>query len=287
MWQSFFLKENIKLRWIFSFLCSIYVVVFYVFLEPSKNELITYRYPRYYDIFGILCYFIVLIFMTIILPRICSDFFKKETWNLKRFTFWYISLVIITAFVGFLFDLYFYSLKVDRETVVKYFFDYQFSVDFFTAFPVYLLFLGYNPKKITSPNVINSPILNEVINDSLTVLPQISFSNQFEKNLLTIQLEQLYYISSSDNYIDIFYKNEDGILSRILIRNTLKWIEEQYENVPLLFRCHKGYIVNCEKVKAIKGNAKGYFLILDEVNEKIPVSRNKNEDLEKLFPHLL
>ena len=123
MWQSFFLKENIKIRWIFSVLCSIYVVIFYVFLEPSKNELITYRYSRLYDVVGILFYFVVLIFMTIILPGIYPSFFKKESWNLKRFTTWYILLVIFIAFIGFLFDLYSYSFKTDRDTVLKYFLD--------------------------------------------------------------------------------------------------------------------------------------------------------------------
>ncbi len=287
MWQTFFLKENIKIRWIFSILCSIYVVVFYVFLEPSKNDLITYQYPRYYDIFGILCYFAVLIFMSIILPSIYPAFFNKDTWNLKRFSTWYLGLVILTALVGFLFDLYCSHLTLDKSTLTEYFFDYQIAVDFFIAFPVYLLFLSYNPIFNDTKFIGDAPIFDEVINDSVAVSTQISFTEQFGKNILTIQLEQLYFISSSDNYIDVFYSKEDSGLNRIMIRNTLKAIEEKYQNVPSLFRCHKGYIVNCQKVIKVEGNAKGYFLSLKDVPEKIPVSRNKKEDLEKRLSHLL
>ncbi len=39
MWKYFFLKENVKIRWWFSVLCSDYVV-------PSKNESIERLYIR-------------------------------------------------------------------------------------------------------------------------------------------------------------------------------------------------------------------------------------------------
>ena len=115
----------------------------------------------------------------------------------------------------------------------------------------------------------------------------IKITDNYSKVFIVFELEQLYYIASADNYIEVFWGENNEPLNRIMIRNTLKAIEEKYEDIPSLFRCHKGYIVNCQKVIKVEGNAKGYFLSLKDVPEKIPVSRNKKEDLENLFSHLL
>jgi DNA-binding LytR/AlgR family response regulator len=77
--------------------------------------------------------------------------------------------------------------------------------------------------------------------------------------------------------------NTEGV-SRVVLRNTLKDLENQFSDIPQLFRCHKAYIVNTEKVVAINGNTKGYFLTLDQIVEKIPVSRSNIDALKKSLP---
>jgi DNA-binding LytR/AlgR family response regulator len=39
-------------------------------------------------------------------------------------------------------------------------------------------------------------------------------------------------------------------------------------------KCHRCWLVNTQKIKAISGNSKGYFLLIEGVEFKIPVSRN-------------
>jgi DNA-binding LytR/AlgR family response regulator len=49
------------------------------------------------------------------------------------------------------------------------------------------------------------------------------------------------------------------------------------------YRCHRSYLVNLNYIRHISGNATGYKLHLEGVNDLIPVSRNlNNEIIEKI-----
>ncbi len=74
------------------------------------------------------------------------------------------------------------------------------------------------------------------------------FRSENGKHLLHIHRHDLLCLSSSDNYVEIHYLSE-GILKKELLRNTLKQIEEEQAEDPRLVRCHRGYLVNPEKVR--------------------------------------
>ncbi len=91
-------------------------------------------------------------------------------------------------------------------------------------------------------------------------------------NTIVIRSEDLYYIKSSGNYIEIVEKNN---LKGHILRSSLKEIEQKYSQ---LYRCHKSYLVNLDNIKSISGNSKGYELTFYDNNiGKIPVARDKGE----------
>jgi DNA-binding LytR/AlgR family response regulator len=116
-----------------------------------------------------------------------------------------------------------------------------------------------------------------------------SFGDTNNKKVFKIASENFYYITSAQNYIEIFYRNKEEKLSRLVVRNSLKAIEEEM-NLDMnsaLIRCHKAFIINREKVVDFGGTLKsGYFTLLD-IEESIPISRNKFADLEQQFQFIL
>lgn len=86
------------------------------------------------------------------------------------------------------------------------------------------------------------------------------------------------YIKSDGNYCDIFYFL-DGKLEKKLLRNRLKYFQEKLPESSF-FHCHKSYIVSLSHIMQIEGNARSLELTLNQVEEKIPVSRSKNEQLK-------
>ena len=68
----------------------------------------------------------------------------------------------------------------------------------------------------------------------------ISFRDEKGELRLSIKHSNLLYIESADNYVQIWYLNK-GVVTKFMLRNTLKAMEETFEGTNVL-RCHRSYI---------------------------------------------
>jgi DNA-binding LytR/AlgR family response regulator len=93
------------------------------------------------------------------------------------------------------------------------------------------------------------------------------------KDYLQIPLDGLLFIASADNYVEVYWESE-GMEQKELLRNTLKNLSRELTTHSQLFRCHRSYLVNLEKVEKVTGNSQGYKLHIG--SHVIPVSRNHN-----------
>lgn len=84
---------------------------------------------------------------------------------------------------------------------------------------------------------------------------------------LSVSLANLFYIESDDNYIIVWYTDSKGDLRKYMIRCRLKTVEESFKGSSLV-RCHRKYIVNMDKVQALRKEKDGYELDLE--NDAIP-----------------
>ncbi|MDD3788722.1 MAG: LytTR family DNA-binding domain-containing protein [Petrimonas sp.] len=113
--------------------------------------------------------------------------------------------------------------------------------------------------------------------------PLIAFPDEKGELRISIMLENLLYIESADNYANICYLNK-AKQSHFLLRNSLKWIEENLTNDTPLVRCHRSYIVSMEKVKILKKTKNGIMLELDaEGTPDIPVSKTYYQSFMNKF----
>lgn len=122
--------------------------------------------------------------------------------------------------------------------------------------------------------------------DRLVELPKknlIAFLDEKGEFKISIVLENLLYVDSADNYATIHYLNKSK-LSHFLIRNSLKWMEENLTKETPLVRCHRSYIVNLDKVKVLRKTKDGIFLELDALNTPdVPVSKTYYERVMNKF----
>ena len=56
-------------------------------------------------------------------------------------------------------------------------------------------------------------------------------------------------------------------------------MEKQLSDLPQFFRCHRTYLVNLDRVGHVSGNAQGYKLHLEGIDNLVPVSRSLNEEI--------
>ena len=98
----------------------------------------------------------------------------------------------------------------------------------------------------------------------------------------SVKKENLLYLESSENYVNICYLSK-GKISKYLLRDTLKKMEENFSGTEIV-RCHRSYMVNFEKVKVIRKDKDGLKLELDSPSAiDIPVSKTYVDNVMQTF----
>jgi hypothetical protein len=101
----------------------------------------------------------------------------------------------------------------------------------------------------------------------------LKFSDEKGELKLSVFIDNLLYIESAENYATIHYINKSKV-SHFLIRNSLKWMEENLITDTPLVRCHRSYIINLDKIKVMKKTKDGIFVEFDTINiPDIPVTK--------------
>jgi hypothetical protein len=104
----------------------------------------------------------------------------------------------------------------------------------------------------------------------------VLLKSEYINDSFQIGLNRILFIKSADNYIDVYYTNDEKVCHK-LVRNSLTAIEQTRVH-PDLARCHRSYIVNRRRIQSIEGNSYGYSLSLDGFTQKIPLSRKHKRD---------
>jgi len=94
---------------------------------------------------------------------------------------------------------------------------------------------------------------------------------------LLLAPDDLLALTSADNYVEVWYVSE-AQLKRVLLRSTLKRMEDALAGHPQFLRCHRTVIVNLDAVQGVSGNAQGLRLHIKHMTEPLPVSRQLSGD---------
>lgn len=129
----------------------------------------------------------------------------------------------------------------------------------------------------------------EVIERMAEILPlsdnsrdMIPFYDDKSTLKFSVKKENLLYLESTENYINICYINK-GKASKYLLRDTMKKMEENFAGTEII-RCHRSYMVNFEKVKVIRKDKDGLKLELDCPSViDIPVSKTYADNVMQTF----
>ena len=99
---------------------------------------------------------------------------------------------------------------------------------------------------------------------------------------LSIRRENLLFVESADNYVCVWYVNNNQP-KKVMVRNTLKHIAEHLDSTHIR-RCHRSYVVNLDLVKVLRREKEGVFVELgiDGVPD-IPISKTYIENVQSLL----
>ena len=132
---------------------------------------------------------------------------------------------------------------------------------------------------INLQDVVEGALRKQLAEDE-TVLQKayIHISDEKGDVRLSIRREHLVLVESADNYVCVYYLNNQS-LKKMMIRNTLRRVAEQLEGTNIV-RCHRSYVVNFSLVAALRKEKEGVFVEFGiEGVPNVPISRTYGDNV--------
>jgi len=167
------------------------------------------------------------------------------------------------------------QMPIDLNFSLLQFISITFAVGFFPS--IFLVF--YLEQRLRRKNLQLSKRANlqlELHSKNNSEIEELSFYSQNPP--INIKFDDFLCVKSMGNYVTLYFL-EDSQLKKEIIRLTMKKIEENLLDNKNIFRCHKSYFVNLNKVVTTSGNARALYLHFNELDFQIPVSRNFSKDI--------
>jgi len=255
---------------------GLFISFFLVFFEPFGLSSFHNEHRHYFETgFGAVTS-LTLLLNHFALPVIFGKVFNASKWTVIKQILWQIWVLFSIGFANFLYSSYFFHF-VDNFRAFYYYQFYTLSVGFIPIVVITVL----NQNRLLTENLK----MANLYNDDFAAKGNMQFEEEKiclmgenSKDKLEVNSSDLIYITSTGNYIQVFFKK--GIeMKSMLLRNTLKQAEDQLKDNHCMIKCHRAFLVNRTKVVRVKGNSQGLRLILDCTDEEIPVSRNLSKSL--------
>ncbi len=112
-------------------------------------------------------------------------------------------------------------------------------------------------------------------------MPDVKLVNLYDyAGILRISAAQddIYYVESQDNYVNICYKVDDKV-TRYLLRCSTQEVEKALGDTTII-RCHRSYMVNIKQIKFLRhSRGRATITLTDRSRTEIPVSRSYYKNL--------
>jgi DNA-binding LytR/AlgR family response regulator len=231
--------------------------------------------------FFIFASLIVLVGMLVVVISrlIMLAYVRKNSINYGQYGLWVLAEILSMSMFYALFTKFIPEENAMRD-FVQIFNDSAFHASLILLLPYAILWLyfSWRDKSHMLEKLSQEEQPAEVPKKSL-----VAFPDEKGELKISIMLENLLYVDSADNYATIHYLNKSK-LSHFLLRNSLKWMEENLTAESSLVRCHRSFIVNLDKVKVLRKTKDGIYLELDAENTPdIPVSKTYYERVMNKF----
>ena len=276
--KSYDLLKIKRFKLLITFGGSIFVFIFLWIFEPYGINTLSHLQKFYslsvYTVCGLVVWLVhVFLIQDIVL--------KKMTVGYT--ILWLTWIVFVLGISNFIIGSLLYPDNIDKFSFILFIVAQLMTITIAIIPISIIILLHYSfilKRRLEKAEELNKKIENRSnLNNKKQLL---SIESNRLKDHFEIYLDSLLYITSADNYINVYYfKNKT--LTNKLIRNTLSNIEDHFSNIKEIIRCHKSYIVNIFHVKSISGNSAGYKLQLNKIDFPIPVSRRYNKTILDAF----
>ena len=271
--QPFHLLDSSQSRWRLIIFCGVFGCLFLNIFKP-------FNLNQWFDDISTPLYIVLTFFSVAGMGALAlTQFALRGLLNLRLTTrigffawllvdFFFISLAVHTVDI-LLLNLSFFNLKEYLENLKHTFL--VVMLPYFVG--VLLLYLQQQLQVVQE--------LTLKIRQPSAGLPEsITISDENGKVALNMPLRNVVYFKSEDNYIFLYYKNENE-LKKELVRTNLKKLEQEL-NQPNFVRIHRSYMINSQNLLSAVKTSRGYKVKMDaESQHHLPVSATYQRSFEE------
>jgi hypothetical protein len=259
--KKIYFLESTKDKWFFIAIFFVFGILFINLFEPFN----LYVWTKFKEtpkillsLFHILPFCAVIIFTQFLI----RNFFSNFHFTILRLGLWILFEIILVSLINILIfgfsEFLFTSMLFDSI--------YQTSLAmilcYFISFSVLLSILkkDFYVKKAGS------------------LIPLKDYNNKVK---LTLDFNLILYVKSTENYIQIFYLQNNSI-KNILIRNTMKTIEAELKPYNIL-QSQRSFLVNKSQISSIEKINNKQVINLVKTDVKIPFSSSFKENFRDIL----
>lgn len=150
---------------------------------------------------------------------------KKRSINYLEYGIWIVSEIF---FMSLFYTIYSVSLKKEAD-ILEVFSESAENTTLVLLLPYAILMLYFSWRDKEQ----KLRMIEENKGDAIGGASVISFRDEKGELRLSIKHSNLLYIESADNYVRVWYLNK-GVVTKFMLRNTLKAMEEAFEGTNVL-----------------------------------------------------
>ena len=264
------LKHNTKII----FFISVGVFVFLFLFQPLQIDSLALR-DKYFLVIGLgIITFLSLSLNLLILPSLFSKLLIGSSWNVKKEILWDIWILFT---IGFGYFLYYKALGI-----MVFGFDMIIKMILIAIVPISVLIV-FNRNRLLRSHLKLANELNIKLKEHKSFPEKlVHFVSDYQKDNLSIKVSLILFVRSANNYIEVFWKEDQAVKSQ-MVRCSLTKAEEILKDDKFIFKCHRSYLANINHIDKIEGSQQGYRLFFEKVDFPVPVSKNYADKLKELI----
>ena len=264
------LKYNSKLI----FFISIGVLVFLYLFQPLDVALMNNK-EKFYVVFGLgVITFLSLSLNLLILPSLFPAVFLKRVWNIKKEILWDIWILSTISVGYYLYYMFLGIFEIDFKMVL--------GLIIIAIIPITGLIV-VNRNRMLRSNLKLAEGINKKLKENKSIDEKlVQFISDYSKDSLSIKVSLIMVIRAANNYIEVFWKEENKIKSQ-LIRSSLHKAEVLLKEQKFIFKCHRSFLININYIDKIEGSVQGNKIFFENLDFTVPVSKNFAYKLKELI----
>ena len=196
-----------------------------------------------------------ILFMEIVVSRVIIKFFKY--WTVGKAIFWYGCVFLFAGATNFLYKSILGGFNEFNISEFIYVVLRTAAISFTVVFIIIGMYQFFNRRRL-SGMIVSETNFEVTTSDGKSV---------------SLDLNAILYIVSDDNYVDVHYFSKDQTRAKLVLRSSLKNIENQIVNpISPIQRCHRKYLIHVKLFEVEKATSRSMTLSLKNYSDKVPVS---------------